>query len=123
MCSSKLVICCLAGFLVLGSASDSWARYNTGAYRRYIQAQQKQYQMMMQMEQKAMMQAIAQQQAIEKHHREMQSKASQAEHDKELKRRQNIIARQKTAQDQPATRTTSTKTDSAKTDKDSTDKK
>jgi ATPase subunit of ABC transporter with duplicated ATPase domains len=116
--SSKWVFCSLICGMVLGSSSESWARYNTGAYRRYIQQQQRQYMAMMQMEQKAMMMAIAQQQAIEKHQMEMEAKASKSAHDKELKHRQDIIARRKAAQaQQPATAKTSTREESSSPDK------
>ena len=68
------------------------------------------YQQYMQMEQQAMMQAIAQQMAIERHQAEMRAKASKLAHDKENQHRQDLIAKRKAAQ-QASGSTTKTASD------------
>jgi hypothetical protein len=107
--STKWIVCCLTfTAIVLGFSTESWARYNTGAYRRYMQQQMQMQQKMMQMQQQVMMQAIAQQAAIDKHHEEMRVKASKLAHEREEKRKQDLIAKRKAAQAQGSQSTRST---------------
>lgn len=90
--------CGLICLFLLGTSSDAWARYNSGAFRRYMQQQQKQQQQMMQMQQKVMMEAMARQAAIDKAKRDNLAKASKARHDKEEQHRQEMIAKRKAEQ-------------------------
>jgi predicted Holliday junction resolvase-like endonuclease len=107
MSRSRTNIVCLflACAIVFGLVDSASARINSGAFRRYMQQQQKAQTQMMQMEQKAMQQEMMRQAAIEKQRRENQAKASKARHDKEEQHRQDLINKRKAEQ---ATRTTST---------------
>jgi len=92
-------MCCgLICLIVLGTAQDASARYNSGAFRRYMQAQQKQQQQVMQMQQKVMAEAMQRQAAMEKLKRDNLAKASKARHDKEEQHRQDMIAKRKAEQ-------------------------
>lgn len=94
----RWVSCGLLCLFLLGTTSDAWARYNSGAFRRYMQQKQKQQQQMMQMQQKVMMEAMARQAAIDKAKRDNLAKASKARHDKEEQHRQEMIAKRKAEQ-------------------------
>lgn len=94
----KWMSCGLICLFLLGTSTDAWARYNSGAFRRYAQQQQKQQQQMMQMQQKVMMEAMARQAAIDKVKRDNIAKASKARHDKEEQHRQDMIAKRKAEQ-------------------------
>ena len=72
--------------------------YARGRYFGYLEGQQKLQSAMMQLEQKAMTQAIAQQQAIDKKRLENRAIASKTAHEKEEQRRQDLIAKRKAAQ-------------------------
>ena len=109
---TNVVCLLLACAIVFGLADSASARINSGAFRRYMQQQQKAQAQMMQMEQKAMQQEMMRQAAIEKQRRENQAKASKARHDKEEQHRQDLINKRKAEQ---ATRTTSSKEAPVKT--------
>ncbi len=94
----RWVSCGLICLFLLATTSEAWARYNSGAFRRYMQQQQKQQQQMMQMQQKVMMEAMARQAAIDKAKRDNLAKASKARHDKEEQHRQEMIAKRKAEQ-------------------------
>ena len=88
----------LACAFVVGSTTQASARINSGAFRRYMQTQQKAQTQMMQAQQKMMQQEMARQMAIEKQRRENIAKASKARHDKEEQHRQDLINKRKAEQ-------------------------
>lgn len=88
----------LACAFVVGSTTPASARINSGAFRRYMQNQQKAQTQMMQAQQKMMQQEMARQMAIEKQRRENIAKASKARHDKEEQHRQDMINKRKAEQ-------------------------
>lgn len=95
---SRLICSLFACTLVIALSDSASARINSGTFRRYMQQQQKAQTQMLQMEQKAMQEAMMRQAAIEKQRRENLAKASKARHDKEEQHRQDLINKRKADQ-------------------------
>ena len=93
--------------VLAGSTNTALARRGSrSAFNRYMQQQRNAQRQILQMEQRAMMEAMARQAAIEKQKRENLAKASKARHDKEEQHRQEMIDKRKAEQ---ASKTTDSK--------------
>ena len=81
--------------ILFASSGVASARSGYGAFRNYMQQQQKANQQMLQVQQKAMMEAMARQAAIEKQKRDNIAKAHKARSEKEEQHRQDLISKRK----------------------------